>query len=132
MSQKRSALRTARSRGLLPFQRVDRCSVSCGRQYARRRKKLMKVITYTMKPGILRWLNRRIITGKRFAHGQASVPASSFAALLDEPGSERLMRSHVDWIGCPNVEQIYISKLKIRIVARDAARCRLPQHTQKN
>src|SRR6266850_3747737 len=71
----------------------------------------MKVITDTMKPGILRWLNRRIITGKRFAHGQASVPVSSFATLLDEPGSERLMRSRVDWIGCPKVQQIYISRI---------------------
>src|SRR5712664_1101854 len=53
VSQERGTLRTANSRGPLPFQEVNRCAVGGRGKYARGRKELVKVIVDASKPGIL-------------------------------------------------------------------------------
>src|SRR2546425_13187828 len=85
----------------LEWQEMQWCAVHGGREHVCWRKKLVKVIPHTAKPGIPRWLVGREVTRKRIAHGQASAPASDLARLLDETGDERVMRSGARQIGCP-------------------------------
>jgi hypothetical protein len=80
---------------------MQRRAVGRRRRNLRGRVQLTKIIPYTLNPTIPGVFDTKEETRKRIAHGQASAPASILAALLDEPGSERLMRSATPLIGCP-------------------------------
>src|SRR5712692_4345279 len=101
MRQERNALRAARVRRAVKTQQMQRRAIRGTHLPSLWSQGIAEVCADAFNQVVARSRRRKQGTQEGFAHGQASAPASGLATLLDEAGSERLMRSRALQIGCP-------------------------------